>query len=478
MPTDVRSPLVAGKAAAGGAPRSIVHPHDGSRVATVADSTRATVEAALAAAERGAAVMRSLTSHERATILERATERLAGRAEELARTIALEAGKPLRDARVEAARCATTFRTAAEEARRIGGEVLPIDAVASGRGRTGITRRFPIGIVTAITPFNFPLNLAAHKVAPALAAGNSVCLKPAPRTPLSAFALADALLEAGCPREAISVLPGEPPAIDPLIDDPRVAMVSFTGSAAVGWSIPARAPRKRITLELGGNAAALVHRDADVDFAAERCVAGAFTYAGQVCIRAQRLLVHEEVAPRFVDAFVARAKALRRGAPLDEATEIGPMIDAAAAARAASWVDEALSRGADRVIGGPPEGAWFPPTVLRRVPPDAKASCEEIFAPVVTLETYRELDDAVARADRSRFGLQAGLFTNDLAGLLRAFERLHVGALVHNDVPMFRADPMPYGGVKDSGLGREGLRAAIESMTELRLLVLRPDPRA
>jgi glyceraldehyde-3-phosphate dehydrogenase (NADP+) len=344
-------------------------------------------------------------------------------------------------------------------------------------GRFGITRRFPLGVVTAISPFNFPLNLPAHKVGPALAAGNAVILKPAPRTPLSAFHLAEVLFEAGLPPEALSIVPGEPPVIDPLIEDRRVAMVSFTGSAAVGWQIKARAHKKKVTLELGGNAAAIVHADADPDAAIARCVAGSFTYAGQVCIRSQRLLVHRAILQRFTEGFVAKASALKVGNPIEEPTELGTMIDAAAAARAWSWVREALAGGAKLLLGSEPRGALFPPAVLAGVPREAKAYGEEIFAPVVTLESYESLDDALARAADSRYGLQAGLFTNDVASLWRAFERLPVGALIHNDVPMFRSDLMPYGGVKDSGFGREGVRYAVEDMTEPRLLVLRPDPR-
>ncbi len=473
----VRDPRVCGGGPFEGRTRDVKSPWDDSVVGTVRSATRGDVDAALRAAERGAAAMAAMPSHARAAILEGSARLVELRREDLARTIAREAGKPILDARVEVDRCVVTLRTGAEEAKRIGGEVLPLDSVANGTGRLGLLRRFPVGIVSAITPFNFPLNLAAHKVAPALASGNAVLLKPAPRTPLSAFALADVLLESGCPEEAIAVLPGDPPEIDALVEDPRVGAVSFTGSARVGWDIKRRAPSKRVTLELGGNAAAIVHADADLEAAVARCVAGAFAYSGQVCIRAQRLLLHESIADPFLDAFLAQARALRRGDPLDETTRLGPMIDAASARRAREWVEEALARGAKELLGGPPEVAMLPPTVLRDVQPGCRARDEEIFAPVVAVETYRDLDDALDRAGSTRYGLQAGLFTNDLRGVLRAWERLRVGALVHNDVPAFRTDPMPYGGVKESGHGREGLRWAIEEMTELRLLVLRPDPR-
>lgn len=388
----------------------------------------------------------------------------------------MEAGKPIRDARIEVGRCVTTLRTAAAEARRPGGEWIPLDGAPNGAGRTGLARRFPVGIVTAISPFNFPLNLPAHKVAPALAAGNAVILKPAPRTPLSAFALAEILLASGCPAEAISVIPGDPPVIDPLITDPRIAMVSFTGSAAVGWKIKERCGRKKVALELGGNAGAIVHADADPNFAAARCAAGSFTFSGQVCIRAQRIFVHESVYSAFFDAFLSRARSLTIGDPALETTDLGPMIDAAAAARAWQWVEEAVARGANLELGAPPRRALLGPVVLTKAPTDCRASCEEIFAPVTTLERYSSFDDALDRLDASRYGLQAGIFTNRVDLLFRAFERLHVGAVIHNDSPMFRADPMPYGGIRDSGFGREGVRYAMEEMSELRLLAFRPDP--
>lgn len=476
MANSVFSSLVAGARRPGGSRRAVLHPGDGSWVADVEDAREQDVEAALAAAVHGARAMARLTACERAQILRRTASAVADRADALARGIALEAGKPVRDARIEVSRCEVTFRTAAEEASRLGGEVIPIDAAPNGAGRLGIVRRFPVGIITAITPFNFPLNLAAHKVAPALASGNAVILKPAPRTPLSAFALAEILLDCGCPPEAIAVTPGVPPVIDPLIEDPRVSMVSFTGSAQVGWELRRRAPKKKVTLELGGNAAVIIHSDADLGAAVARCTAGAFTYSGQVCIRSQRILLHEAVAERFLAAFLARGAALRMGSPLEESTDLGPMIDAAAASRAASWVAEAIEAGARRLLGGEPRGSYFPPTVLTDVPRTCRAYAEEIFAPVVTVETYSSLEEALAIADDSKYGLQAGIFTNDLAAVLRAHERLTVGALIHNDVPMFRADPMPYGGVRESGIGREGLRYAMEEMTEPRLLVLRPDP--
>ncbi|MFN0205333.1 MAG: aldehyde dehydrogenase family protein [Planctomycetota bacterium] len=470
-------PLVGGRPVASGKTRDITNPYNSALVGAVDDATQEIVLLAIAAAEEGARRMLTLTAHQRGDFLDGAAALLGRRAAEAASIICSESGKPIRDARAEVARCMTTLKLSAEEARRIGGELLPLDAAPNGAGRTGITKRFPIGIVTAITPFNFPLNLAAHKAGPALASGNSIILKPAPRTPLSCFLLAEILLEAGCPPEAVSVVTGDPPVFDALITDPRIAMVSFTGGGAAGWNIKERAPKKKVTLELGGNAAAIVHTDADIKNAAARCVAGSFTFAGQVCIRSQRILIHNSVFDIFMKDFAERTRALRTGDPAAETTDIGPMIDAAAAARAWSWVEEARAAGAILVCGGPPAGAFLPPAILTNVPHGCRAYCEEIFAPVSVVDRYENIGDAIAIVNDSRFGLQAGIFTNSVDVLMRAFEQLRVGAVIHNDVPAFRADLMPYGGVKDSGFGREGVRDAIREMTDVRLLALRPDPK-
>jgi glyceraldehyde-3-phosphate dehydrogenase (NADP+) len=469
------SSRIGGARHGGGAARDVVNPHGNAVLARCEEATPEQIELALATAAEGAKTMAAMPAHARAELLRRASALLEQRKESVARTITLESGKPIRDARTEVERCIVTLRTSGEEALRIGGEVMPLDITKPGEGRIAVTRRFPVGVVTAISPFNFPLNLPAHKVGPGLAAGNAMILKPAPRTPLTADALVELLLEAGAPPAAISLVFGSPPAIEPLITDPRVAMVSFTGSAAVGWDIRRQANKKKTTLELGGNAAAIVCEDADLDLAAARCVAGSFTFAGQVCIRSQRLLVHESLASEFTKRFVAAAAALRRGDPLDEATQLGPMIDEASAQRAYSWVSEARERGAELLLGGPPEGAFLPPTILARAPLDCRAYAEEIFAPVVTLESFDALEDALARANESRYGLQAGIFTSRIEALMLAFDRLRVGGVIHNDAPMFRSDAMPYGGIKDSGFGREGVRFAVEDMTELRLLVLRRD---
>lgn len=467
------APLVAGILQKTGVPRDVKNPYNGAVIATVDDATPELVAHAISTAEQGAHAMAAMPAHRRASILEGAAAGLEAQADEAAAILTLESGKPAREARIEVSRCVATLKFSAAAARNIHVTIPPLDGASSGDGRTAISRRVPLGIITAISPFNFPLNLPAHKVGPALAAGNSVLLKPAPRTPLSAFLLADVLLKAGCPPEAIAVIPGDPPAVDALVDDPRIAMISFTGSAAVGWNLKQRAGRKKIALELGGNAAAVVHEDAHLGLAVGRCLVGSFTFAGQVCIRSQRILLHKSNAEEFTKQFVQKAAALRRGDPVSMDTEIGPMIDCASAARAYSWIDEARSQGAEVLLGGPPDGAFLPPTILRNVPSSCRAYGEEIFAPVVVLETYEHFDAALTRVNHGRYGLQTGIFTNRWDLLARAFDQLQVGAVIHNDSPMFRMDAMPYGGVKDSGFGREGPAFAIEEMTEIRLLVLR-----
>ncbi|MFO1540927.1 MAG: aldehyde dehydrogenase family protein [Chloroflexota bacterium] len=390
----------------------------------------------------------------------------------MGRTIAREAGKPIRDALGEVDRAILTFRLGASEAERLGGEVMPLDLNPASKGRIGITRRFPVGPVAAISPFNFPLNLAAHKIAPAIAAGCPVVLKPPTKDPLTMLLVAQIIEAAGLPAGALSVLPMTREAGDRLVTDPRFRLLTFTGSPAVGWSMKERAGKKKVVLELGGNAGAIVDRTADIDWAVKRALVGAFSFSGQVCISVQRLVIHEDVWEPFVERFVAGARALRVGDPLDPETAVGPMLDAGQARRIASWVDEAVAQGARVLCGGTADGAFYPPTVLADVPPTARVCTQEAFAPVVTLSRFRDLAEAFAIVNDSAFGLQAGLFTNDLAGAFAAFEELEVGGVILNDVPTYRIDHMPYGGVKDSGLGREGLRYAIEDMTEIRILVV------
>jgi glyceraldehyde-3-phosphate dehydrogenase (NADP+) len=344
--------------------------------------------------------------------------------------------------------------------------------MAGSENRWALIRRFPIGPILGITPFNFPLNLVAHKVAPALAAGNPIIIKPAPQTPLSALALGEMVVRAGWPRGGISVLPCAHEVVGELLRDERIRMLSFTGSAEVGWRLKAQVPKKRVTLELGGNAAVLVHEDADLEYAARRAVYGGFAYAGQTCISVQRILVHEAVSEPFLTRLLEGVRDLVVGDPKEETTDVGPMISEAAAERAEQWIREAVAAGARVLVGGERQGAFLMPTVLADAPPETKVWSEEVFAPVVVVNRYADFEEALRQVNASRYGLQAGLFTRDVRRIFRAYEVLEVGGLIVNDVPTYRADHMPYGGVKDSGFGREGVRAAIEEMTEARLLAL------
>jgi acyl-CoA reductase-like NAD-dependent aldehyde dehydrogenase len=445
-------------------------PYDGAPVAVVHRAGPDEVERAIAAAVEAFETTRRLPSWQREQVLERISAGIADRREELARTIALEAGKPIKTARVEVDRAAFTFRVAAEEAKRIYGEVVPLDWLPGNEGREALIRRVPLGPVAGITPFNFPLNLVAHKVAPALAAGNPILLRPASQTPVSSLRLARILLEAGWPQDAIAVLPCTTETARPLVEDDRIKLLTFTGSPPVGWSLKSRAGRKRVTLELGGNAAVIVNDDADVDYAAERVAWGGFAYAGQTCISVQRVYVHEQVYDAFARELVRRVEALEVGDPLDEAVDVGPVIDGANAERIEDWLEEAKGAGATVLTGGERDGTLWQPTVVEGAPEDARVACEEVFAPFVGLYRFADVREAIDAAGRGEFGLQAGIFTNDMRVVADAFDRVDVGGLMVNDVSTFRIDHMPYGGVKSSGFGREGLRYAIEEMTELKLL--------
>jgi glyceraldehyde-3-phosphate dehydrogenase (NADP+) len=426
------------------------------------------VEAAVAAFD----LTRRMPAFERAASLLAIADGIAARREEIARLITAETGKAIRDALTEVDRGVLTFRIGAEEATRIGGEVIPLDLNAASRGRLGVTRRFPIGPVAAISPFNFPLNLAAHKLAPAIAAGCPILLKPPSKAPLTMLTVAEVIAEAGLPLGAVSILPMTRELGDRMVTDERFKLLTFTGSPDVGWPMKARAGKKKVVLELGGNAGVIVDRSADLDWAVRRCVMGAFSFSGQVCISVQRLFVHETVWDEFLRRFIEAAGALRIGDPLDPATDIGPMIDSAAVARTQRRVDEAVTAGARVLQGGRADGAVFPPTILADVPADAAIYREEAFAPVVVVARFADFAEAVRAVNESRFGLQAGVFTNDLAGAWSAFESLEVGGVIVNDVPTYRIDHMPYSGVKESGQGREGVRYAIEDMTEIRLMVM------
>jgi glyceraldehyde-3-phosphate dehydrogenase (NADP+) len=464
----------------GGAPRTdggtlvVKSPFDGRVVGEATLAGPEVVEAAAEHAVRAQPAMAALTREARASLLGRIAAGIAARAEALARTLQAESGKPITYARLEVARAVDTFQASADAARALAGAEIPLDAARPGEGRLGFTRRFPVGPIVSITPFNFPLNLVAHKVGPAIAAGCANVVKPASATPLSALALARIAHEAGVPPGGLEVVACDRQVGQRLVEDDRFRLLSFTGSAEVGWRMKRDAGRKRVVLELGGNAAAIVLPDADVDRAAARCAVGGYYQAGQSCISVQRVIVHQDVYARVRDALADRARATPSGDPADESTVSGPVIDEANAARIEAWIEEAIARGARRLAGGARRGTLIPPTLLEGAPPDARVVAEEVFGPVIVLESVRSLDEALAVAGATRFGLQCGLFTGDLRAVMRAWEALEVGALIHDDAPAFRVDLMPYGGVRDSGLGREGPRWAVEEMTEPRLLVLRP----
>ncbi len=456
-----------------GKPLAVRSPFDGSEVGRVTLADAATLDAAAEAAVRAQPAMAALTRDARAAILERIAEGVAARREELARTLQRESGKPIAYARVEVDRAVDTFRASAEAARALAGAEIPLDAATPGAGRIAFTRRFPVGPVASITPFNFPLNLVAHKVGPAIAAGCANVVKPASATPLSALLLAGIAHEAGVPAGGLSVVVCDRAVGQWLVEDDRFRLLSFTGSAEVGWRMKHDAGKKRVTLELGGNAAAIVLPDADVEHAAARCAVGGYYQAGQSCISVQRVIVHRDVADRLRDALVARTRAIVWGDPAADATVSGPVIDAANADRVVAWVDEALARGARRLAGGAREGAVIAPTLLEGAARDARVVADEVFGPVIALDQVGSLDEALQVAGATRFGLQCGLFTHDVRAVLRAWDAIEVGAVIHDDAPAFRVDLMPYGGVRDSGLGREGPRWAVEEMTEPRLLVLK-----
>ncbi len=426
------------------------------------------VEAAIKAFE----VTRKLPAYERGAMLRSISAGIKERREELGRLIALESGKPIRDSLVEVDRASLTFRLGAEEAERMVGELIPLDLMASSRGRVGITRRFPIGPIAGISPFNFPLNLAAHKVAPALAAGNTIVLKPPSKDPLTMLTVGEIIERAGVPEGAVSILPMSRTLGDKMVADDRFKLLTFTGSPSVGWRMKERAGKKRVVLELGGNAGAIVDESADLAWAVKRILIGAFGYAGQVCISVQRIFVHRSRYDEFLSQLVEGARSLKAGDPLDPETQIGPMVDEANAARTERWVREAEEMGGKVLVGGRADGSFFPPTVLTDTPPTAQVCSNEAFAPLVVVFPFDDFGEAIKAVNDSFYGLQSGVFTNDLGHSWQAFNELEVGGVIINDIPTYRIDHMPYGGVKDSGLGREGLRWAIEDMTEIRLMVV------
>jgi len=480
MTTEVRAPsvpiYVAGEFVEAGAPLEIRDPATDELVATTFQAGPGELERAIAAATEAFERTRRLASYERRDALAHVAACIERDADELATLLSRESGKPIRDARGEVARGALTFRTAAEEALRINGEWLPLDWAPANRGRHGIVRRYPIGPVAGISPFNFPLNLAAHKVAPSIAAGCSIVLKPPSKDPLSMLRVARYLAETDLPKGAVSILPMDRPTGDRMVSDERFKLLSFTGSPSVGWKMKADAGKKKVVLELGGNAGAIVDETADLDWAVERLVYGSFAYAGQVCISVQRIYVVREVYAEFERRFAEAVGQVKVGSPLDPETDLGPMVDEAAVQRTHRWVGEAIDAGARALVAGHPDGRWYTPTVLVDVPREAMICSEEAFAPVVNLFAVDSFADAVRAINDSRFGLQCGVFTSSLERTLAAHDELEMGGIIVNDVPTWRTDAMPYGGVKDSGLGREGLRWSIEDMTEPRLLAFASPP--
>ncbi|KGM52397.1 aldehyde dehydrogenase [Lysobacter concretionis Ko07 = DSM 16239] len=455
----------------------VLDKYSGKPATRVAMADADAVQAAIAAAHGSRGAMAAFPPDARRAVLEHCVRRFGERHEELAQTLCIEAGKPIRDARGEVSRLIDTFRIAADEATRIGGEVIELQISARTRGYRGMTRRVPVGVCSFITPFNFPLNLVAHKVAPAIAAGCPFVLKPAAKTPIGALIIAEVLAETDLPKGAFSVMPCSNEDAAPLVEDERIALLSFTGGL-VGWDLKARAGRKKVVLELGGNAACIVDADpgADLDAVVGRLVSGAYYQSGQSCISVQRIHAHVDIYDRLRRKLKAAIGKLQVGDPRDEATFIGPMIDEDAARRVEDWIAAARKAGAKKLAGGPRTGNLLPAWLLEGVPRDADLYRREAFGPVALMEPFEHFDDALDAVNDSDFGLQAGVFTARLDHAMRAWDRLEVGGVIVGDIPSFRVDNMPYGGVKHSGLGREGVRYAIEDMTEPRLLVIR-DPQ-
>ena len=466
--------LVAGEWVESGEWDEVKSPYDGSLVGRVAVGDAATVERAIEAAHeafRGA----DFPQHERAAMLDRAAHLVAERVDDLAKTIAEEAGKPIKTATIEAERCVGTLTFSATEARKLTGGTVPMEASAAGAGKLGVMLRVPYGVVGAISPFNFPLNLVAHKLGPAIAAGNAIVLKPAGQTPISALKLAEVLVDAGLPEGWLSVVPGPGSTVgNAIVEHQLTGAITFTGSAPVGWDIRSRVPHKKVNLELGSNAPLIVNSDGDWETAADKAQIHAFSHAGQSCISIQRILVHTDVAEAFTERLVANVEKLRVGAPLDPGTDVGPLITPGDRDRVKQWIDEAVASGAKLLTGGElvDEGRCLAPTLLGAPPKDAKVWCEEIFGPVATIDTFSEFGEALEMANDSKFGLQAGVFTRDIGRGLQAAEVLEFGGVLINEVPTFRADQQPYGGVKDSGNTREGPAYAVIELTEERFVTL------
>jgi acyl-CoA reductase-like NAD-dependent aldehyde dehydrogenase len=447
-------------------------PYTGELIAEVYSVNESETAEAISHAVTGAKEMRALARFQIAGGLRRIAEGISERKDEFAKAIALEAAKPIRLARGEVERAVATFNWAAGEAERFAGDVVPIDTSPNGRGKTAWTQRIPRGVIYGITPFNFPINLVAHKVAPALAAGNAIIIKPSQRTPLTALLLGEVFMTSGLPGSALQIVPMDVKYMDPVLEDASVAMISFTGSAAVGWELKQKAGKKAVALELGGNAPVIVDETADIQKSVDKTLTGAFAYAGQICISVQRVYVQEKVFDDWTEKLVAGAGGLVKGDPLNEQTQLSVMIDENAAKKAESWVKEAVDNGAKVLCGGGRDGRMLEATIITGTDPEMRVVSEEIFAPVVVVERFTDFAEAVDMANNSKYGLQAGVFTRDLTNMNYAAENLEYGGVIVNDVPTFRVDNMPYGGSKDSGFGREGVRYAMEEMSEIRLIVV------
>ena len=465
---------IGGRLVATGRPLTVKLPYDGSEVATVHEAGKEEVDAAVQAAWEAAPVMRELTLSERAAVLRKAHDKVLERNEALALALSSESGKPIREARAEVERSAQTLLFSSEEAHRLCGEVVPMEAAPTGKGHWAMTLREPVGVVAAITPFNFPLNLAMHKIGPAIAAGNAVVHKPASATPVTALMMAGIFEECGLPKGALNVITGPGGAVgDLLVTHPKVAMITFTGSPDVGLRIRSLAGMKRVTLELGSNSAVIVEDDADLDAAVPRCVTGSFSNSGQVCISVQRIFAHQRVHGEFVERMVESARKLKIGHPHEPSTDISSLITVKEAERVESWIEEAVRSGARLHTGGGRQRATIEPVILSSVPPEAKISCKEAFGPVVAVNEAAGLEQAVEMVNASDYGLQASIYTRDIAKAFWAASRVHVGGFLINEVPAYRVDQMPYGGVKLSGTGREGPKYAVEEMTEVKLVCWR-----
>jgi glyceraldehyde-3-phosphate dehydrogenase (NADP+) len=464
--------LIGGEWRAAAESITVSNPFSGEQIAAVFSANQQENEEAVALAERAAKQMRALPRFEIARGLRKIADGIERRKDEFAQVIAAEAAKPVKTAMGEVLRGIATFSWAAGEAERFVGAIVPIDTIATGRGKTAHTRHVPRGVIYGITPFNFPLNLVGHKVAPALAAGNSIIIKPSQRTPLTALLLGEVFMESGLPESALQIVPMDIKYIESVFTDERIKMISFTGSAEVGWNIKSKAHKKFVTLELGGNAPVIIDESADFEHSLRQTTVGAFSYAGQVCISVQRVFIHDKIFDRWTEKFIDNARNLKKGDPLDEQTELSAMIDAQAAEKAQSWVTEAAANGARVLCGNSRDRAMLDATVLTNTNPEMRVVAEEIFAPVAVVEKFSDFREAVELANNTKYGLQAGVFTNDLSNMQYASENLEYGGVIINDVPTFRVDNMPYGGTKDSGFGREGIRYAMEEMSEIRLVVV------